>query len=302
VRLIPKNWADFQHYKDRNPPWIRLHHKLLDNREFQKLPVQSRALAPMLWLLASESIDGIFDGSIEEIAFRLRSKESVIKEGLEPLLAAGFFGQLGGATESETGRELTSAQAKAKHNGFGSRHISDSTKRAVWERDFAKCRNCGATERLEYDHITPVSKGGNSNVENIQLLCRTCNRKKRTKTVEQFATPAQPWLELRTTETETETETEAETETDGGFNLFWSTYPSTQRKQAKGECLDVWKKASAERDVAVIVAHVDRLKKSTDWMKNNGEFIPAPLVYLNQKRWQGAEVETSTVSEFAGSI
>ncbi len=297
MRLIPKNWADFQHYKDRNPPWIRLHHKLLDNREFQKLPVQSRALAPMLWLLASESIDGIFDGSIEEIAFRLRSKESVIKEGLEPLLAAGFFGQLGGATESETGRELTSAQAKAKHNGFGSRHISDSTKRAVWERDFAKCRNCGATERLEYDHITPVSKGGNSNVENIQLLCRTCNRKKRTKTMEQFATPAQPWLELRTTETETETETE----TDNGFALFWSTYPKSKRKQAMGKCEEVWvnKRFAVEKER--IIAHVDDLKHSLDWTKENGQYIPAPLVYLNKRSWQGADIDVKT-NEFAGSI
>ena len=32
--LTVRNWSDFQHYKDRSPPWIRLHRDLLDNYEF----------------------------------------------------------------------------------------------------------------------------------------------------------------------------------------------------------------------------------------------------------------------------
>jgi hypothetical protein len=36
--------------------------------------------------------------------------------------------------------------------------------------------------------------------------------------------------------------------------------------------------------------------KTTDaWMKQNGAFIPAPLVYLNQQRWDGAEIPESRV-------
>lgn len=89
--LLPKNWREFQHYKDRNPPWIRLHRKLLDDRDFQRLPVASRALAPMLWLLASESKDGTFDGSVEELAFRLRTSEKEIAAGLNPLIDKQFF-------------------------------------------------------------------------------------------------------------------------------------------------------------------------------------------------------------------
>ena len=26
-----KNWSKFQHYKNRNPPWIRLHVEILDD-------------------------------------------------------------------------------------------------------------------------------------------------------------------------------------------------------------------------------------------------------------------------------
>jgi hypothetical protein len=89
--LIPKNWSTFQHYKDRSPPWIKLHKHLLDDRAFMRLPVASKALAPLMWLLASESKDGTFDGSIEELAFRLRMSESEVSSGLTPLISNGFF-------------------------------------------------------------------------------------------------------------------------------------------------------------------------------------------------------------------
>lgn len=91
MRLVPKGWAEFQHYKNRNPPWIRLHRKLLDNKEFQRLPVASRALAPMLWLLASESMDGSINADADDLAFRLRQSEEEIGEALKPLISKGFF-------------------------------------------------------------------------------------------------------------------------------------------------------------------------------------------------------------------
>jgi hypothetical protein len=87
----PRNWEKFQHYKNRKPPWIKLHHDLIDDREYQRLPIASRALAPQLWLLASESKDGSFDISIEEIAFRLRQPAKEIEAGLQPLIDSGFF-------------------------------------------------------------------------------------------------------------------------------------------------------------------------------------------------------------------
>jgi hypothetical protein len=91
VRLIPKNWASFQHYKDRNPPWIKLHKGLLNDRAYTRLPLASKALAPLLWLLASESKDGSFNADVEEIAFRLRMSEKEVSQGLSPLIKAGFF-------------------------------------------------------------------------------------------------------------------------------------------------------------------------------------------------------------------
>jgi hypothetical protein len=89
--LQPKNWAVFQHYKDRCPPWIKLHRDLLNNRVFMCLPLASKALAPLLWLLASESKDGVFDGSLDELVFRLHITPKDYQDGVKPLIDKGFF-------------------------------------------------------------------------------------------------------------------------------------------------------------------------------------------------------------------
>jgi hypothetical protein len=91
MKLIPKNWDNFQHYKHRSPPWIKLHKNLLDDMAFQRLPIASKALAPMLWLLASESNDGAITMSPEEIAFRLRMSEKDVISAIKPLIDNGFF-------------------------------------------------------------------------------------------------------------------------------------------------------------------------------------------------------------------
>lgn len=89
--LRAKNWARFQHYRGRRPPWIKLHRELLDNFEFSRLPVASKALAPCLWLLASEYDDGAIPADANAIAFRLHMTSREFLDALSPLLDYGFF-------------------------------------------------------------------------------------------------------------------------------------------------------------------------------------------------------------------
>ncbi len=88
---VIKNWATFQHYKDRSPPWIKLHRALLDDFNFSSLPLASKALAPLLWLLAAETAEGSVSVDPDYLAFRLRWKLSDVNAGLSPLIERGFL-------------------------------------------------------------------------------------------------------------------------------------------------------------------------------------------------------------------
>jgi 5-methylcytosine-specific restriction endonuclease McrA len=56
--------------------------------------------------------------------------------------------------------------------------IPDDLKMLVWTRDGGRCRTCGSTVELQFDHIIPVSKGGATSEQNLQILCGVCNRRK----------------------------------------------------------------------------------------------------------------------------
>ena len=134
--LQPKNWAVFQHYKDRCPPWIKLHRDLLNDRVFMCLPIASKALAPLLWLLASEAKDGKFDGSLDELVFRLHISPKEYEDGVKPLIDKGFFIIASGVlaesyqvaipeTEGETEREKETETKERKKTQRGSRLPTD---------------------------------------------------------------------------------------------------------------------------------------------------------------------------------
>jgi hypothetical protein len=91
MSLTPKNWGTFQHYKDRAPAWIKLHRGLLDDFTFHRLPLASRALAPLLWLLASEYEHGAITADFDEIAFRFRMPVDDLRKAVTPLIDSGFF-------------------------------------------------------------------------------------------------------------------------------------------------------------------------------------------------------------------
>jgi hypothetical protein len=63
-------------------------------------------------------------------------------------------------------------------NLFSRERIPESVRFEVWRRDGGKCAKCGSRERLEYDHIVPISKGGSNTDRNIELLCEKHNRSK----------------------------------------------------------------------------------------------------------------------------
>lgn len=86
------------------------------------------------------------------------------------------------AIRLKTELETRGAQVRIIERGPASpqarRSIPQKVREDVWRRDDAKCVDCGSRERLEYDHIVPLSRGGSNTARNIELRCETCNRRK----------------------------------------------------------------------------------------------------------------------------
>jgi 5-methylcytosine-specific restriction endonuclease McrA len=175
--------------------------------------------------------------------------------------------------------------------------------RAVVSRDGGRCAYCGDEgsrhNKLGVDHIIPMSRGGKDAMENLVSCCSLCNREKNDRTPEEWGMPLKFLPQGVTYESHqicdrTVTRVEKKRITtpippSGAFLRFWGTWPKSNRKQAQGQCWDRWRKADMDLCADAIISHVEGLKGSADWRKNGGEFVPAPLVYLNQRRWEGAE-------------
>ena len=78
------------------------------------------------------------------------------------------------------------------------------------------------------------------------------------------------------------------------FSEFWTAYP---RKVAKPEALKAWIKIKPDDDTfAAIMAGLAAAKASRDWTKDDGQFIPHPTTWLNQRRWED-QLETAGAGE-----
>lgn len=83
------------------------------------------------------------------------------------------------------GQFLTWPNPERTNNKPKRKGISTRKRRRVYERDAYRCRYCGGYERLEIDHIVPVSQGGDNNIENLATACKECNRRKHANTPEE---------------------------------------------------------------------------------------------------------------------
>jgi len=85
-RMRIKNWSQFQHFRDRCPPWIKLYRELLDDPDWHKLDGELAKTLVMLWLVASEDCGK--EGRLPEIrrlAFRLRMDEQKLRVHIQRL-------------------------------------------------------------------------------------------------------------------------------------------------------------------------------------------------------------------------
>jgi len=186
------DWAKHQHYKDRNPPWIKLHTKLLENERFEGMKDTEKAHLMLLWLLAARKNNRI----PAEKKWLARHSAAKTRINLAPLIEAGFI-------------KLVDSKENDNECEWASRYVPKEYRQLTLKKYNNKCVKCKSIKDLEIDHILPISKGGDGELDNLQVLCRKCNRKKHCDT-----TDARQMLDKSKTDAASETETETETKAD----------------------------------------------------------------------------------------
>jgi len=77
------------------------------------------------------------------------------------------------------------------------------------------------------------------------------------------------------------------------FTKFWDVYPKA-RRQAKAKCFEKWQQFELGEHAGMIAAHVEvRAKRDKQWRDG---YVPLPLTFLNQRRWEDDFEEISPVA------
>jgi hypothetical protein len=77
------------------------------------------------------------------------------------------------------------------------------------------------------------------------------------------------------------------------FDEFWAQYP---KKRSKGQAEKAWAKIAPSNALhKQILGSLDLAKRSRDWIKDGGQYVPYPATWLNAKGWEDdyEEVRTS---------
>lgn len=74
------------------------------------------------------------------------------------------------------------------------------------------------------------------------------------------------------------------------FNEFWNLYPKKVNK--KGAYTSFKRIRNLKNELPLILAAVLRFRGSSQWQKDNGQYIPNPQTFINQERWKDEYIET----------
>ena len=179
------------------------------NETLVELPVETRLLFIGLWTLADR------EGRLEDRPKRIKMEiypadEFNVDSMLNQLCSGGFllryevefvrYIEIINFVKHQDPHYREKASEIPPPPGADNKIVANGvtrTQRArILERDGHKCMSCGSTEHLCIDHVAPVSKGGTSADDNLQVLCLPCNTKKGNKLASEFSTSSRSRVDV----------------------------------------------------------------------------------------------------------
>jgi hypothetical protein len=164
------------------------------NAELVELPVETRLLFIGLWTLADR--EGRLEDRPRQIKMELFPADQFdVGAMLDQLQSSGFLlrYEVDGKSFIEVSNFIKHQdphyKEKAseyppppgKENFHKATGVTRTQRRRIMERDGFACKSCGCEDALCIDHVLPVSRGGDSSDENLQVLCMACNTRKGNK-------------------------------------------------------------------------------------------------------------------------
>lgn len=81
---------------------------------------------------------------------------------------------------------------------------------------------------------------------------------------------------------------------DPAFDRFWAVWPPHFRKTNRAGCLKKWKAMKLSGDIDAIIEGVEAWKKSESWAKDDGQFVPMPMTFINRRQWEDLDAAKAT--------
>lgn len=248
--------------------YIELHDSIFDSLKTQRLAraidVQVELAVGLLcrlwhWGLRDADVDGnLPEATADEVAFICRW----FGDGalfVEALVRAGFLVESGNRYrlhnwEKYGGKLALRKEANARKN------------RAFRERMTGTCES-----RDGHVTVTQQSRDGHATV--------TCVAREEERR-EEKNTSVCPDAGTHDATAPTQATTKAGKYT-ADFEAFWRAYPTRRRKE-KPDAFKAWLQLTARYTVAQVMASLDAMKRSPDWTKDDGEYVPMPGRWLRR--------------------
>lgn len=187
---IQRRIDEMQEAMHKCPPSVSLHTakyctSLLDKARERKRSVEAEELRRQ-----QEKQEALKASTLNEEALKLKAAQQKAEDAANKARAEkAKYEKKAAALKNKQPKKTLKPEDMTPHQLFmyeQRRLMTDSLRYDVMQRDGFRCVLCGATAKedgvkLHVDHITPISKGGKTEMANLRTLCERCNLGKGSK-------------------------------------------------------------------------------------------------------------------------